>query len=173
MIYLQKNQQESAQKEFELSISFDPTFAKSHRILGNILYGNQKYLEASQHYEQLKKLAPDLFSGVKQNLTASYLALGNQAYQDKKYDEARLWFEKYLDLDPSGNWTLLYQTQYQLKKMEIDPTSAEEHYKLGLWCLDKNMNDNALAEFKASYNIDPSQYKARRKMISMYRLCRR
>lgn len=168
MIYLQKSQNELAQQEFEQALAFDPTYLKAHRILGNIYYGEQKYLEATEHYEQLKKAAPDLFSDIKQNLVSSYLALGNQSYTNGKYDEAQLWLEKYLDLDPTGNWSLLYETQYQLKKLAIDPTRSEDHFKLGLWCQDKNLDNEALVEFKEAYKLDNTNFNARRKMIEMY-----
>jgi tetratricopeptide (TPR) repeat protein len=168
MIYLQKNQNELARQQFEQTLAFDPTYAKAHRILGNLYYGEQKFLEATQHYEQLKKMSPDLFSSVKQNLISAYQTLGTQAYQNQKYDEAQLWLEKYLDLEPSGNWSLLYQTQYHLKLMAIDPTKSDDHFNLGLWCQDKNLDSDALTEYKTAYKLDNSSFKAKRKMIELY-----
>lgn len=168
MIYLQKNQNELARRQFEQALTFDPTYDKAHRILGNLYYGEQKFLEATEHYEQLKKMSPDLFSSVKQNLISAYMTLGTQAYQNRKYDEAQLWLEKYLDLDPTGNWSLLYQTQYELKKLVIDPTQSDDHFKLGLWCQDKNLDSEALTEFKTAYKLNTANFKAKRKMIELY-----
>jgi len=168
MIYLQKNQTEPARQQFEQSLTWDPGFVQSHRILGNIYFNDQKYLEASEQYEQVKKLSLNIFSGVKQNLVGCYLALGNQSYQNQKYDEARVWFEKYLELDSRGNWSLLYETQYQLKKLDIDPTKSDDHFNLGLWCQDKNLDNDAMVEFKTAFKLDSSNFKAKRKMVEIY-----
>ncbi len=45
---------------------------------------------------------------------------------------------------------------YAGKVKEISPNSAQDHYKLGIFCLENSMIDHADAEFSMAIDIDPS-----------------
>ncbi|MDD5270566.1 MAG: hypothetical protein PHE80_05175 [Candidatus Omnitrophica bacterium] len=48
---------------------------------------------------------------------------------------------------------------YARKVKEISPNSAQEHYKLGMFCLENSMVDHAAVEFSRAVDIDPSYEK--------------
>jgi len=48
---------------------------------------------------------------------------------------------------------------YAQKVKEISPNSAQDHYKLGIFCLENSMIDHAAAEFSRAVDIDPSYEK--------------
>jgi tetratricopeptide (TPR) repeat protein len=167
MIFLQKGTSADARSEFEMALNLDQGNAKALRILGNLAFADKDYLKASDYYEKLKTASSELYSGVKPNLAICYTELGNAAYKDENLDEAKLWLEKAVEIDPNGNWSILFQTQYLLRKRDIDPTSADDHFNLGLWCQDKKLIQEAMSEFKTAYQLNPGMYKAKLKILEL------
>ncbi len=164
MVLLQKKQRTDALESFELSVNLDPNFAKGFKMLGTLYFEDKNYLKASENLEKLKALSKDLFSSMKVALVTCYTELGTKSFQAQNYDEANLWLEKAIELDPNQNWPVLWQTKYQLRKAETSPDNAEDQFSLGLWCLDKKMDQEALEHFKTAYAVQPGMYKARQKI---------
>jgi tetratricopeptide (TPR) repeat protein len=164
MIYLQNKNPITAKEQFDMSVTLDPGYVKAYRHLGNFAFDTGEFLKAAEYYEKIRNLSPEVFSDVKPNLTICYIELGNDAFDHKNYDEAKTWLERGLDLDPRGNWTLLFKTQYYLRLKEIDTTSPLALFNMALWCLDKNMDTEALDQLRAALKIDPNFFKAKQKM---------
>lgn len=167
MVQLQKGNSAEAQDEFNMSLTLDPGNGKTLRILGNLAFADRDYLKAADYYEKLKSNSAELFSGVKPNLAICYNELGTACFNEDNMEEAKLWLEKALELDPNGNWSLLFQSQYRLRLRDIDPTSADDHFSLGLWCQDKKLNQEAMTEFKTAYQLNPGLYKAKQKIMEL------
>jgi len=167
LIFLQNKKRDQAREEVQTALNHDANLVNAIRLLGLMNYEDKEYLKASDLFERLKTASPDLYLKVKSQLVTCYLELGKKAYQDAQYDESRLWLEKAVNLDPYNDWSLLWKTQYQIRKRDMDSTSAEAHFSLGLWCQDKKLNEEALEHFKAAYQIDSSNYKAKQKVSEL------
>ena len=164
MIYLQNKNPITAKEQFEMSATLDPGFVKAFRHLGNFAFDTGEYLKAAEYYEKIRNLSPEIFNDVKPNLTTCYVQIGNDAFDQKNYDAAKTWLERALDLDPRGNWSLLFKTQYFLRIKEIDSTSPLALFNMALWCLDKNLVSEALDQLRAALKIDPNYFKAKQKI---------
>ncbi|GHE23175.1 OmpA family protein [Sphingobacterium griseoflavum] len=86
---LRINKLDEAAQKLSTAISYDPNFATAHQQLGDILRKQDRFIEASIHYQKVLQVDPDLTA-------LTYFALGESLLFSGKYAEAQQALQRYL-----------------------------------------------------------------------------
>ena len=90
--YLQLGDTESAIKSYKTAIRLNPQRDDTHIQLGNLLYANERFGEASKEYAQAVNLNPS---------ASNYYTLGQGYLASGDYGKAETQFDRVLSLSPS------------------------------------------------------------------------
>ncbi len=86
---LRTNKLDEAAQQLSTAISYDRNFATAHQQLGDILRKQERFIDASTHYQQVLQLDPEL-------TPLTYFALGESLLFSGKYFEAEQALQSYL-----------------------------------------------------------------------------
>ncbi|MCX7919061.1 MAG: tetratricopeptide repeat protein [bacterium] len=167
-LLLQLGKLDNAEAYLEKAVKFDPQSAEKRITLGNVYLQRENYFGAAQEFEAAKQISPARFYEIKDELAKSYFKLGEQKYRERDYADAVKWLAKYTATDPAGDWKLYYRAQYQQRAQEIDPNSPKDHYTVALFCIEKSLFEEAIAELQTALNLDPGYALARSKLVEIY-----
>ena len=110
--FYKKNNFTDAEKSYAKSIEKNKESIDAQFNLGDALYKQKKYEDASNLFESLTKKAKD-----KTQLAQSYHNLGNSLLQNKKYEDCIKAYQNSLKINPKDEDTR-YNLAYAKKKLE-------------------------------------------------------
>lgn len=152
--FLQANQIPEAVERFQEAVRQQPDHVEAHIELAHLLAKTSRLQEALSHYQQAKRLNPNL-SGINTHLVETLKALGRQWLAQHQPDEVLIHLPEALSLTQGsaqaeifsllgqawaekGNWTEALAQQQ--KALGLDPHFSEAHLcvaqirlKLGQW----------------------------------------
>ena len=138
MSELQLGHIDKAIEAYEKSIELNPDSDEPHVDLAKLLFTQEKYKEAEQHYAKAVELNPDV---------VNYYSLGQAQMFQEKYTEAEASFNKVLQLAPDDSNS--YYGMGLLKSKQGDYEKAIEYFETAV----KSKNDfyDAYAEIGYAY----------------------
>jgi len=158
--YFYKNDIQSAEEQFRLTMKFDPAFPKINESLGELLIKREAYHEAIRFLK--RGIAADPYNSVNHH----FLGLAYSRLDEWKnaYGE----FILAVDMDPSEaiNWLMCGDALHHLKRddeaekylrksIEIDPYCADTFVLLGQLLVDRGDAAKAIEYVRKALAIDP------------------
>ncbi len=178
-VYMERGEFERALEECEASLELEPEAPDTLIMAGQCLMAMQKIEEASEKLEKAARLAPD-FADAHYNLGKAYneLDLREKAINEFKealninprYTAARRYLSALMkDAGEAEKRTrAAAEPQKHDEKEEQISKQANVHFHLGNALFQKNMYQEALAEFKESIRLRPNYPDVRNRLGELY-----
>lgn len=168
-IYFRRGDLNTAKEYLVKAVKLDPSFVTGHLTLANVYFKLKDFPNALFHYQKVEEITPSLLTAdVRLNYAETLYVIATTLYAQEKYEEALANFEKYVILNPKGDWKMYYLTQYKLKAKGIVERDASQHYDLGIFCESKGLFQEAIYEFQTALKLDPGFLEARARLIKLY-----
>lgn len=159
------NQPQAAQSHLETAVKLDPKHPDANRILGDIYFEQDLYVEARPHYEMASKSNP--------SDPELYRNLGTILVRAKEYEKALAYFDRALALKPDWPEVLTAQGSvfFQQKRfkeandvlrksLSLKAAQADPHYVLGDIARWQGKDAEALASYYNALRIKPDHPEA-------------
>jgi tetratricopeptide (TPR) repeat protein len=175
LAYTDREEWESAIREYEEVIRLQPTAIRAWNNLGNIYTLREDYPRAAECYRQVILLRPDI--------AHSYNNLGSVLFRMDRLDEALQYFQTALRLRPDmaeshNNVGNVYFRKGEHERavesyreaLRFKPLNASIHFNLGKVRAKQGRLEEAAAHYSKALRINPDHREARENLDQIFRL---
>ena len=175
LVYTDRQDWESAIREYREVIRLDPRAFRAYNNLGNIYTRREDYPRAAEYYRQVIRLRPDL--------AQPYNNLGSVLFRMEKLDEALKFFQAALRIRPDiaeshnnlGNVYFMKGNYEEAVKsyreaLKYKPFHASIHFNLGKALVKQGRLEEAITHYSEALRINPDYQEARENLNRLLRI---
>ena len=135
--------------------------------VADIYYLRMDYINAFPYIEKVYLLSEKPKGGLTNKLRKCLDVAINKAIDEKQFNQAKEYLNKFYQYFPEEPKTKYYLTEYFAKANTIDPNNTEERFQLAKFCIEHNLDSQALKELRLVLNAD-SQHTGARNELEKY-----